>query len=111
MKSKSKHNVIEYKNQRNLVVKMKKRCKKELFDNLETKINSKPFWSTCKPYFSNKQAKGDTNVSLIENNKILLDIRKVGNVFNNYIQLITNNIDLFEWPEKPKFNIFMKGYN
>ena len=38
--------------------------------------------------------------------KFYLINRKVGNVFNNYIQSITNNIDLFEWPDKPKFNIF-----
>ena len=44
MKSKSKKDVIEYKKQHNLVVKLKKRFKKGFFDNLETKSNSKPFW-------------------------------------------------------------------
>ena len=57
MKSKAKNDVIEYKKQHNLVVKLKKRSKIKFFDNLETKINSKPFWSTSKPYFSNKHAK------------------------------------------------------
>ena len=59
MKSNTKNDVIEYKKQQNLVPKLKKRCKKGFFDNLETKNNSKPFWSTSKPYFSNKHAKGD----------------------------------------------------
>ena len=57
MKSKSKKDVIEYKKQYNLVVKLKKCFKKGFFDNLETETNSKPFWSILKPYFSNKQSK------------------------------------------------------
>ena len=48
MKSKSKNDVIEYKMQHNLVVKLKKRCKKGFFDNLETKNNSKLFRSTLR---------------------------------------------------------------
>ena len=42
MKSNFKNDIIEYKKQHNLVVKLKKR-KKNFFDNLETKNNSKPF--------------------------------------------------------------------
>ena len=85
MKSKSKKDVIEYKKQHNLVVKLKKRFKKGFFDNLETKSNSKPFWWTSKPYFSNKHAKGDADILLIENNKVLLDSCKIANVFNEII--------------------------
>ena len=55
MKSKA---VIKYKKKAYLAVKLKKRCKKGFFDNLETKSNSKPFWTTSKPYFCNKHAKG-----------------------------------------------------
>ena len=58
MKTKSKNDVIEYKKLHNLVVKLKKRCKKRFFDNLEIKNKSKLFWSTSKLYFSNKHAKG-----------------------------------------------------
>ena len=43
MKSKAKKDVIEYKKQPNLVVKLKKRCKTGFFDNLETKITLKRF--------------------------------------------------------------------
>ena len=76
-------------------------------DNLETKDNYMLFCSTCKPYFSNKHAKGDAVILLIENKKNLLDYRKVVNVFNNYFQSITKNRKtLFEWPVEPKFHIF-----
>ena len=43
MKSKSKNDVIEYKKQHNVVLKLKNRCKKESFDNLETKITLSRF--------------------------------------------------------------------
>ena len=39
--NKSVDDLIKYKKQRNLVVKSNKNCKKEFFDNLETKNNSK----------------------------------------------------------------------
>ena len=69
MKSTSKNNVIQYKKQRNKVVKLNKRCKKTFFDSLEMKNNSNPFWSTCKSHCSNKHAKGGVDILLIENNK------------------------------------------
>ena len=73
MKSKSKNDVIKYKKQHNLILKLKKRCKKDFF---ETKSNSKPLCSTSKPYFFNKHAKSDAGIVLIENKKFLLDNRK-----------------------------------
>ena len=63
MKFKSKNDVIKYKKQHNLVLKLKKHCKKGFYINVETKNNSKPFWSTSKPYFSNKHAKSDADIS------------------------------------------------
>ena len=85
MKSKSKNDVIEYKKQHNLVLKLKKRCKKGSYKNVETKNNSKPFWSTSKPYFSNNHANGDAYILLIENNKMLFDNCKIASVFNEII--------------------------
>ena len=43
VKPKSKNDVIQYKKQHNLVVKLKKRCKEGFFHNLEIKSKSKPF--------------------------------------------------------------------
>ena len=85
MKSKSKNDIIKYKKQRNVVLKLKKCCKKGFFNNLERKNNSKPFWSTSTQYFSNKHAKGDADILLIEIKKVLLDNCKIVNVFNEII--------------------------
>ena len=82
MKPKSQNYVYEYKKWRNLILKLKK-C--FFFDNLETKNNSKPFWSTSKPYFSNNHAKSDAYILLIEYNNISLDNCKIANIFNEII--------------------------
>ena len=99
-KTKSVNDLIKYKKQRNLVVKLNKNCKKQFFDNLEIKNNSKPFWDKCKPYFSNKHSKyySDICYMLIEKDKLLLKNKKVTYAFNSYFQSITDCFDLFEWP-------------
>ena len=79
-KTKSIDDLIKYKKQRNLVVKLNKNCKKEFFDNLETKNNSKLFWDKCKPYFSNKHSKGDSDKLLIQKDELLLNNKKVGSI-------------------------------
>ena len=97
-KTKSSDDLIKYKKQRSLVFKLNKNCKKEFFDNLEIKNNSKPFWVKCKPYFSNKHSKGDSHTLLIVNDELLLKNKKVADVFNSYFQSITDSLDLSEWP-------------
>ena len=89
-KTKSVDDLLKYKKQRNLVVKLNKNCKKEFFDNLEIKNNSKLFWDKCKPYFSNKHSKGDSDILLIEKDELLLKNKKVADVFNSYFQSITD---------------------
>ena len=97
-KFKSIYDLIKYKKQRNLVVKLNKNCKKEFFDNLKTKNNSKLFLDKFKPYFSNKHSKGDSDILLIENDELLLNNKKVADVFSSYFQSITDFLDLFKWP-------------
>ena len=71
--------------------------KKEYFENLNVATNSKPFWDKCKPYFSNKHAKGDSNIMLIEKDEILLKNKKIADVFNSYFDSVTDSLDLFSW--------------
>ena len=97
-KTKSVDDLLKYKKQRSLVVKLNKNCKKEFFGSLEIKNNSKLFWSKCKPYFSNKHSKGDSDILLIENDELFLQNKKVADVFNSYFKTITDSLDLFQWP-------------
>ena len=85
MKSKTKKDVIEYKKQLNLVVKLKKHSKKEVFDNLETKITPNRFDQLLSHISPINRQNSDGDILLIENNKILLDNRKIENIFNEII--------------------------
>ena len=76
-----------------MVVKLTGILKKEFFDNLEIKNNSRSFWGKCKPYFSNKHSKGDSDILLIEKDQLLLKNKKVDNVFNSYFQSVTDSLD------------------
>ena len=80
--------------------------KKNFFWESWNKNNSKLFWSSCTSYLSNEHVKGDADIVLVGNNKILPDNRKVTNVFNNYFQSITKNLDLFERLDEPNFSTF-----
>ena len=84
-----------YKKQRNLVVKLNKKHKKEYFENLNVAPNSKPFWDKCKPYFSNEWAKGDSKIMLIEKDEIFRKNKKIADVLNSYFDSVTDSLDLF----------------
>ena len=81
MKSKAKKDVIKYKKQHSLVVKLKKRSKKGFFDNLETKITLNRF-GHISPI---NMKESDADILLTENYKILLDNHKIANIFNKII--------------------------
>ena len=46
--------ILKYKKRRNYVVKLNIQSKQEYFDSLNIFLDSKAFWKSCKPYFSNK---------------------------------------------------------
>ena len=79
-KSQLQAGLSRYKKQRNLVVRLNKKHKKEYFENLNDATNSKPFWDKCKKYFSNKHAKADSNIMLIEKDEVLLKNKKIADV-------------------------------
>ena len=67
---------FNYKKQRNLVVKINNKCKREYFDKLNVKTTTKPFWKTCKPYFSNKHSYGSSKITIIGNDRIISEKNK-----------------------------------
>ena len=52
--------ICDYKRQRNNVVKLNEIAKYEYFNRYDCK-DGKPFWVTCKPYFSNEHSKADND--------------------------------------------------
>ena len=64
------------KNQRNYVANLNKEAKLEYFSKFESNDN-KPFWVNCKPYFTNKHSKAETDIMLSENGALILKTRKL----------------------------------
>ena len=96
-KTRKSLDIFNYKKQRNLVVKINNECKREYFDKLNLKTTTKPFWMTCKPYFSNKHSHGGSKITLIENDRIISENNKIAKTFNTYFESVTDPLNLLEW--------------
>ena len=96
-KSRKAVDIFNYKKQRNLVFKISNGCKREYFNKLNVKTATKPFWKTCKPYFSNKHSHGGSKITLIENDRIVSENNKIAKTFNTYFESISDSLNLFEW--------------
>ena len=84
--NKTKHpkDILKYKKQRNYVVKLNNQSKQEHFDSLNPFLDSKPFWKSCKPYFSNKHSFGGSKIALNESGEILTENMKIAKTFDSY---------------------------
>ena len=72
-KPKNPLDIMNYKKQRDFMIKLNKTAKLEYFNNLKLGKDKKPFWEKYKPYFRNKHSKADTNIVLNENGELLLE--------------------------------------
>ena len=88
---------MNYKKQRNLLVKINHECKREHFNELNVEIVTKPFWKICEPYFTNKHLHDSSEITLIGNNKIVLQNHKIAKTFNTYFVSVTVSPNPFEW--------------
>ena len=86
-KTKSRDDIINYKKQRNEVVKLNKKSKFEYF------------WVNCKLYFSNRNSKADINIRLSENSELIMKNQDIANTFKDYFQSFVENLNLFQWNE------------
>ena len=71
--------------QKNYTNKLLKKEKKRYFGNLDLKkiTDSKKFWNTIKPLFSNGSSKTG-KITLVENKEIITDDKEVAETFNNF---------------------------
>ena len=90
--------ISNYKKQRNYVVNLNRNTKFEYFDKYNCK-KGKPFWVTCKPYFSNKHCKADNDIVLNEKGELILKNKEIADTFNNYFGSIVDNLNLQHWNE------------
>ena len=94
-KTKSPEIRVLYNRQRNYCVSLLKRTKRNYFERLnENKISdSRKFWKTVTPYFSNKGST-TTSFTLIEGEKIVSDEKEIAQIFNDHYSKIISTLDL-----------------
>ena len=85
----------KYHKQRNKVNKLKRQSLKIYFDTHCNKTNteSSEFWSTVKPYFTNKTKVSGQDITLYDEGKIVSNQVKVANIFNNYFVNIADHLN------------------
>ena len=91
--------ISNFKKQCNYVVNLNKQGKFEYFSSYNS-AESKPFWVNCKPYFSNKYSKPNTDVVLNENDDLMLKNKENAKTFNYYFGSIANNLDFHHLENK-----------
>ena len=92
-----------------LVIRLNRELKTKYFDNIQTPKNSKPFWDKCKPYFSNKNAYGNSKIILIEKENIitnknqaeqketlLVNNDEIAKTFNNHFSETVEKLNAFK---------------
>ena len=72
--------------------------KKWIRGNNKPHVN-KPFWVRCKPYFTNKHSKADTDIMLSENGELILKNKEIANTFNDHFGSIVDNLGLDHWDD------------
>ena len=82
-----------YKKQRNYCLQRK--TKKAYFEKLNIKEigDNKTFWETVRPYFSDKDNKS-SKITLVENNIVIADEKRVAELMNKYFINIAKNLNL-----------------
>ena len=101
VKTRNEADLRRYRQQRNLVVKLNKRAKREYYENLDmNSINdNKSFWKKLKPLFSNSMV--NEKIVLIENDKIIRDDKDISQYFNEYFANITDTLNIPKFPDPP----------
>ena len=94
-KTKYPEDVANYKQQRNLVVRLNKQAKKAYFNSTNRK--TKHFWDAFKPKFSEKAGAIETRIQLLEKNILHTDSESIANTFNIYFNRITEQLDIPNW--------------
>ena len=96
-KTKNHLDIMNYKKQRNYVTRLNKTARLECLNNLKLGKDNKPFCEKCKPYFTNKHRKADTDIMLNEKGELLLKDKDIADLFNEYFGSIVESLDLYKW--------------
>ena len=94
-----------YKKQRNYVVNLSRKVKREYFQkHMAHGASFKNFWKFCKPFFSNKTNNFDDKIILVEKGEVVSKNEKIGTHFNNYFNDITEGLNIKKWSISDKLS-------
>ena len=95
LKTKTQESKLKYNKQRNLCVSITRKAKRSYYENLDLKdiTDSKKFWATVKPLFSNK-IKSTEYITLEENGKIISSDKELARIFNEFFVNIVPNLGI-----------------
>ena len=89
----SRQNWDNYRQQRNLVTKLKRKSIRNYFiERCTGGPKQKDFWPTIKPFLTNKGSHFDNNIVLCNNDDIINDQSEVAEIFNNYFVNVAKDI-------------------
>ena len=85
-----------FKKQRNYCVSLLKKEKKNYYNNLDLKIfeDSKKFWQSVKPLFSDKENIKNRNIMIIENGTVISEKKDIAEKLNNYFIEAVENLEI-----------------
>ena len=85
-----------YKKQRNYCVCLLKREKRNYYNNLDLNVfeDSRKFWRSVKPLFSDKQNIKNKNIIIVENDTIIANKKDVAEKLNNYFIEAVENLEI-----------------
>ena len=94
-KKRSYENWDKYKKQRKFCMKLLRKTKQDYFNNIDIKSvsDTKKFWKTIKPYFSNKGLNSN-KIFLSEKGRLIKDPVAIATTMNDYFVNITETIGL-----------------
>ena len=94
-KNKSGESLRAYKKQKNFCSRLYKKERKRYYTNLDSKgiTDSKKFWKTIKPFFSEKGA-NKNDITLIEGDKIFQEDSEVARIFIDFFRDAVNNLNV-----------------
>ena len=94
--TKDQNDFDRYKEQRNRVVQINKRTKRDFFRELDpTKVgNDKVFWKPFTPLLFRNGTSHASKITLLENCTILPSDKDIGECFNDYFVNITDTLDV-----------------
>ena len=103
-KTKNRDDIRCYKKQRNLIVNMNRKAKKDYYKSISPKSidNDRKLWKMMKPLFSNVNPMSE-KIILIGGEKIIAEDTKLAQCFNTYFLNITDSLGL-SVPDNPDNN-------